>query len=224
MGIGRTVQVLKDAFTSQPTGVTYLKHTIRTPNASLSSGANVTASTRALASNVSVFSVRFRPLEDVLCAGHSHGVSTIIVPGAGEPNFDSFESNPFATSKQRRETEVQSLLHKLSPDMIGLDASFVGTVDKDQQTLHEEQQKLFNVANHTEVAKKEKARKRGRNKISAKLRRKQKNVIDAQTVKLKEKLKKDKEERLGKSEQGQKKALEDAAKLGALRRFQGKKP
>lgn len=48
------------------------------------------------------------------------GLSTIVVPGAGEPNFDSFESNPFINSKQRREAEIQSLLHKLSYDMIGL--------------------------------------------------------------------------------------------------------
>ena len=35
------------------------------------------------------------------------------------------------------------------------------------------------------IMKKEKNKKRGRNKISAKLRRKQKNVVDAQTIKLK---------------------------------------
>lgn len=50
--------------------------------------------------------------------------------GAGEPNFDSFESNPFQNTKQRQEGEVQTLLNKLSHEMIGLDASFVGTLDK----------------------------------------------------------------------------------------------
>lgn len=52
--------------------------------------------------------------------GHSHGISTFIVPGAGEPNFDSFEQNPFSTLRQRRETEVQSLLTKLAHDTIAL--------------------------------------------------------------------------------------------------------
>ena len=119
VAVGRTMQVLRNAFT-QPMDVTYLNHAIRTPNAALSSGAGATASARSLLSNVSVNCVRFRPLEDVLCGGHSHGLTTIIVPGAGEPNFDSFENNPFINPKQRREAEVQTLLTKLSHEMIGL--------------------------------------------------------------------------------------------------------
>lgn len=53
-----------------------------------------------------------------------------MMSGSGEANFDSFESNPFQNSKQRQEQEVQTLLQKLSHEMIGLDASFVGTLDK----------------------------------------------------------------------------------------------
>lgn len=185
MGVGRTVQVLKDAFT-QPSDLTYLKHTIRTPGAS--TGGGVTAQVKALASSIQVNTVRFRPLEDVLCCGHSNGVSSVIVPGAGEPNFDTFENNPFTNSKQRREGEVQNLLQKLSHEMIGLDANFVGQVDKNQDTLRVEHQEIFYGANQSEQSKKERNKKRGRNKISAKLKRKQKNVVDAQSLKLREKL------------------------------------
>ena len=55
--------------------------------------------------------------------------------GAGEANFDSYENNPFQNPKQRQEQEVQTLLQKLSHEMIGLDSSFVGTLDKGKQFL-----------------------------------------------------------------------------------------
>jgi BING4CT (NUC141) domain len=58
-------------------------------------------------------SLAFCPFQDILAIGHSSGVSCILVPGAGEPNFDSSEADPFEGSKARREREVKSLLDKV---------------------------------------------------------------------------------------------------------------
>ncbi len=196
MSVGRTIQVLKDCFT-KPTDVTYLKHEIKglAGSGSRMSGVNAVATQRALASSVSISSLRFRPYEDILGCGHSHGIMTMLVPGSGEPNFDTYEANPFQNKKQRRESEIQGLLYKLQPSMISLDSSFIGGVDKDVKTLQKEQDELLKSANSNEFKKDSKNRKRGRNKISKRLKRKQKNVIDENQLKLKAQLEEQKEKR-----------------------------
>ncbi|KAG6901199.1 hypothetical protein C0995_015482 [Termitomyces sp. Mi166 len=73
-------------------------------------------------------SVRFAPFQDILTIGHAAGLSSIIVPGAGEPNFDSSEADPFENKKARREKEVKALLDKIQPDLITLDPEFVGSL------------------------------------------------------------------------------------------------
>ncbi|KAG0696524.1 NUC141 domain-containing protein [Suillus ampliporus] len=73
-------------------------------------------------------SVRFCPFQDILTIGHNAGLSSILVPGVGEPNFDSTEADPFENKKARREREVKGLLDKIQPDMITLDPDFVGSL------------------------------------------------------------------------------------------------
>jgi U3 small nucleolar RNA-associated protein 7 len=51
-----------------------------------------------------------------------------VIPGAGEPNFDSFVANPFITTKQRREEEVHQLLDKLPPETIMLNPDTIGGI------------------------------------------------------------------------------------------------
>ncbi|KAF9458559.1 BING4CT-domain-containing protein [Collybia nuda] len=75
-----------------------------------------------------ITSLRFAPFQDILTIGHSAGLSSILVPGSGEPNFDSAEADPFENKKARREKEVKALLDKIQPDMISLDPEFVGSL------------------------------------------------------------------------------------------------
>ncbi|KAG5544661.1 hypothetical protein RHGRI_017186 [Rhododendron griersonianum] len=84
--------------------------------------------THSIAKGYQIQKVLFRPYEDVLGLGRSIGWSLILIPGSGEPNFDSWVANPFETPKQRREKEVRSLLDKLPPETIMLDPTKNGNL------------------------------------------------------------------------------------------------
>ncbi|KAI0026701.1 WD40-repeat-containing domain protein [Vararia minispora EC-137] len=83
-------------------------------------------------------SLRFCPYQDILTVGHTLGLSSILVPGAGEPNFDSTEADPFEIRRTRREREVKGLLDKailqIQPDMIVLDPDFIGSLAPQPKT------------------------------------------------------------------------------------------
>ncbi|XVF71201.1 hypothetical protein PTKIN_Ptkin12aG0017100 [Pterospermum kingtungense] len=136
--------------------------------------------THSMAKGYQVGKVLFRPYEDVLGIGHSMGWSSILIPGSGEPNFDSWVANPFETSKQRREKEVHSLLDKLPPETIMLDPTKVGTVraarKKEKPTKEgreAEMEAAVESAKDTEFKKKTK----GRNKPS-KIAKKRKEIVE----------------------------------------------
>ena len=76
------------------------------------------------------------PEQDVLAVGHSGGVSTMLVPGAGEPNYDSRVADPFQGRAAAREAEVHALLDKLQPDMIRLDPSTIAQARSLPSFLH----------------------------------------------------------------------------------------
>lgn len=178
VGWGPHVSVWKDAFTkhqSEP----YMTH---------------------LVPGTKVERTRFVPLEDVLGLGHGKGVSTIIIPGAGEANYDALEINPYESGKQRQEGEVRGLLNKLAPDMIALDPTFVGMVDKRARSVRLNKQELLEVEAKEAAEKnaKHEARPellRNLSKLRRYLAKSKNNVIDARKMRAERNLKLERERR-----------------------------
>eukprot|EP00920_Eleutheroschizon_duboscqi_P034943 GHVT01084143.1.p1 GENE.GHVT01084143.1~~GHVT01084143.1.p1 ORF type:complete len:572 (-),score=163.27 GHVT01084143.1:377-2092(-) len=159
VGGGCRVQVWKDSHLSQKPKMPLLTHNLF---------------------GQSVHSLRYCPFEDFLCVGSDLGVSTVLVPGSGLANFDSFEQNPLEGKKQRAQREVRSLLEKLPADMISFASQGVGAVDAAPRALLREEQRKRDETRRAELAAKKKPKNKMRGKGSAEAKQKRRLATSLQ--------------------------------------------
>ncbi|RKP12525.1 NUC141 domain-containing protein, partial [Piptocephalis cylindrospora] len=170
VGYGSTVTVWKEGLERKQTSP-YMSHTLKG-----ASGGSVRAQ-----------DVRFCPYEDVLGVGHSGGISSLVIPGTGEANFDSLVANPYQTAKQRQESEVHSLLEKVQPGLIQLEPNFIGRLDRPSQAVRD-----LEADDDASPSAKGDPRKRAKGKSSAMrkwIRKKNRNVIDDRMTRVQDALK-----------------------------------
>ena len=147
-----------------------------------------------------VNNMKFVPFEDLLGIGHESGMTNLVIPGAGEANYDALEINPYETAKQRQEQEVRSLLDKLPADTITLDPNSLGMVDKTASSTRLSAKELSEITIGAEKQKKKnmdipgvdvdtKSKNSG---LRSFLRKKTRNVIDERKMRVQAQLDKEK--------------------------------
>ncbi|KAF9762552.1 WD repeat-containing protein 46 [Nosema granulosis] len=77
-----------------------------------------------------ITSLAFRDYEDILTVGHLSGIVNIVVPGSGDPTYDSYEDCPFDTKDQKKEKEIKRLLDKIPYQLITLEQKLVTDDEK----------------------------------------------------------------------------------------------
>ena len=85
--------------------------------------------------------MKFAPYEDFLGLGTSVGFSSIVIPGSGSAQFDTYEANPFETNKQRSENLIHKMIEKLDPSSIVLDQNKIGTIDRASAEVLQQEKK-----------------------------------------------------------------------------------
>uniref|UniRef100_A0A674JSY8 WD repeat-containing protein 46 n=1 Tax=Terrapene triunguis TaxID=2587831 RepID=A0A674JSY8_9SAUR len=134
-------------------------------------------------------SLRFCPFEDVLGVGHGSGFTSLLVPGAGQANFDALENNPFRSQKQRQEWEVKALLEKIPSELITLDPGQLGRVDAiTMEQKHQERVERLGFDPQAKPAFQPRRKLKGRSSAGSLLRRKKKVANEEQRTKIRKSL------------------------------------
>ncbi|KAJ2079121.1 putative U3 small nucleolar RNA-associated protein 7 [Coemansia sp. RSA 988] len=203
-GWGRSISIWKDALSTR-VDAPYMRHQLE----------------------ADVSSMGFVPYDDVLGCGHAQGVASVLVPGAGEPNFDALVANPFQTPRQRQEAEVRMLLDKLPVDSVQLDPNFIGRMDPRSRAqqhsdsladAHARHADTRAAGAHLDSAVRNKTK--GRNSTAKRYARKRNaNIVDLKRLQEMERMEKDLRESAAK----RRKAPLPAHETGALNRFYAEK-
>ncbi|XP_063794329.1 WD repeat-containing protein 46 [Pseudophryne corroboree] len=162
-GTGNVVQVYKDTHLTAPRSP-YMCMSVKAP----------------------IHGLQFCPYEDVLGIGHGGGFTSMIVPGAGEANFDGLECNPYETRKQRQEWEVKALLEKIQPELITLDPTQLGEVDAiTMEQRHKEKVERMGYDPHEKTRFVPRHKLKGRSSTGNLLKRRKKVAHEEKRVEIK---------------------------------------
>ncbi|XP_013372340.1 PREDICTED: WD repeat-containing protein 46 [Chinchilla lanigera] len=161
-----------------------------------------------------VHGLQFCPFEDVLGVGHSGGITSMLVPGASEPNFDGLESNPYRSRKQRQEWEVKALLEKVPAELICLNPRALAEVDVISLEQHKKERvERLGYDPEAKAPFQPKAKQKGRSSTGSLVKRKKKVLAQEHRDKVRQSL-----EEQQKQKQKQK-AKPTGARPSALDRF-----